>query len=236
LAPEEHASLKAFLSSRKEAFRDWRSPKDALDELYRIRAAIRSSYSLLSSAFVTHREAKELREMWVLAKCTVLMDIPLIKLSFEDRYDGYVKRAGEAVPAEVLEVLEPGRKRNLEFGADAPEFSMDPGENWVKRANAIPGALETGIRRKKAKSYPQFTELFIYLNIDEYGIRQKETEQSIRSLLAQPVAPFGAIHVRWKEKLFSDCGSTFVDMDVLADLDDGVDDAFWCSIIEDVEK
>lgn len=86
---------------------------------------------------------------------------------------------------------------------------MDPGENWVSRANAIPEALTREIAKKKRKSYPDQTELFVYLNISEYGIRQRKIEVYIRSELSKEPAPFSAIHVKWKEKVFSSSGSTF---------------------------
>ena len=111
---------------------------------------------------------------------------------------------------------------------------MDPGENWVRRADAIPGALKSEIQKKKAKSYPESTELFVYLNIGEYGIRQKQIEGCIRLLLAEPLVPFNAIHVRWKEKVFSDCGGTLVYADALVDEEDD-DEIFWKSTSEDVE-
>jgi hypothetical protein len=162
------------------------------------------------------------------------MNIPEIKLSIEDPPDGYISRGGDVMPAEVLEILEPGRKRNLEFGPDAPGISMDPVEDWVRRANAIPNALAHGIQQKKSKKYPQSTELFIYLNIGEYGIRQKEIEEYIRLLLAEASAPFGAIHVRWKEKIFSDCGTVFVDGNAPID-GEGDDESLWESMFEDVD-
>jgi hypothetical protein len=232
LGLDEHARLKAFLSSRMEWFWHWRSPTEIFDELDRIKGVIRSEHPFQSDAFVTHREAKQLREIWVLAKCASLMEISKVKLSVVDPPDGYIGRGAVTVPAEVLEVLEPGRKRNLEFGPDAPRMSMDPVENWVRRADAIPSALADGIQKKKAKSYPPSTELFVYLNIGEYGIRQKEIEAVIRSLLAQPVDPFAGIHVRWKEKVFSDNGATFIDRYALADEDDD-DASLWRSILED---
>jgi hypothetical protein len=160
------------------------------------------------------------------------MGIPKIRLSTTDPPDGYIDRNGEAVPAEVLEVIEPGRRRSLEFGLGIPTMSMDPVENWVRRADAIPSALADGILKKKAKGYPQSTELFVYLNIGEYGIRQKEIEAFIRSLLAQPVAPLAAIHVRWKEKVFSDSGTTFADANALVDEDDD-DASLWRSVVQD---
>ncbi|MGY4629618.1 hypothetical protein [Bradyrhizobium sp. USDA 4486] len=229
---DDHARLKALLSSSREWFWHWRSPAEVLKELDRINRTILSDYSLFSGAFVTHREAKQLREIWVLAKCAVPMDLPRIRLCPRDPPDGYIGRGNEQIPAEILELLEPGRKRNLEFGPHAPSISMDQVENWIRRAHAIPGALAHAIQKKKAKSYPQSTELFVYLNIGEYGIRQKQTEGAIRSLLAQPVDPFAAIHVRWKEKVFSDNGATFVDRNILADEKDD-DASLWRMTIED---
>lgn len=223
---DDYARLKAFLSSRKEWFWKWRSPTEAIEELNLINRIIQSDYPLQSSAFVTRREAKQLREVWVLAKCANSMSIPEIKLSIEDPPDGYIRRRGDAVPAEVLEIMEPGRKRNLEFAPDAPQISMDPGENWVRRANAIPGALAEGIQKKKSKIYPQSTELFVYLNIGEYGIRQKEIEGYIRLLLVEPVKPFDAIHVRWKEKTFSNCGAVYEDSSFAIDSEMD-DESLW---------
>jgi hypothetical protein len=230
LSSADHDSLKAFLSSRKEWFWSWRSSKEALKELERIQSTIRSDYSFQPGAFVTHREAKQLREVWVLAKCAGQMNIPQIRLSAEDPPDGYIKREGHAVPAEVLEIIEPGRKRNLEFGPDARRLSMDPHENWIRRAKAIPGALMLGIKNKKSKSYPPSTELFVYLNIGEYGIEQAEIEKNIRALLAEPIMPFGAIHVRWKGKIFSNGGAILVGANVDQEFDG---DALWESIVDD---
>lgn len=228
----DHAKLKELLSSRREWFWNWRSPAEVLEELILINRAIRADHSFQRSAFVTHREAKQLREVWVLAKCSGPMDISRIRLSQQDPPDGYIDRGGEPIPAEVLEVLEPRRKRNLEYGPGAPTLSMDPVENWVRRANSIPEALANGIQKKKAKPYPPSTELFVYLNIGEYGIRQKEIEGVIRSLLAQPATPFAAIHVRWKEKIFSDNGATFAEKSPLADEEDDDDESLWRLITE----
>jgi hypothetical protein len=234
LASRDHAQLKTFLSLEKEWFQSWRPPSEAIERLGSITNSIRSNFPFQRSAFVTHREAKGLREMWVLAKCADLMGVSEIKLNAEDPPDGYGKREGEEFPAEVLEVIEPGRKRNLEFGPNSPGISMDPGENWVRRANAIPGALEAEIGKKKTKAYPQKTELFVYLNIDEYGIRQEEIEAIIRLTIAKPIAPFAAIHVRWKGKIYSNCGVIFVDRNAPQDPEFD-DESLWQSIVSEVD-
>jgi hypothetical protein len=51
--------------------------------------------------------------------------------------------------------------------------------NWVERAAAIPAALEKAVSRKAAKRYGSATSLLVYLNINDYGIRQTETEAAI---------------------------------------------------------
>ena len=80
---------------------------------------------------------------------------------------------------------------------------MDPGEKWARRAEQIPGALRAGIEKKRGKVYPEGTELFVYLNIDEYGIRQKAIETQIRTILSEDIRPLEAIHVLWKRKVYS---------------------------------
>ncbi|MGJ4952121.1 hypothetical protein [Bradyrhizobium sp. HKCCYLS20291] len=227
----DHADLKAFLSSKRLWFHYWRSPFEVLSELNSIQKSIDLSFAGFRDAFVTHREAKQLREIWVLAKCSALMEIPQLKLSVEDPPDGYVKRDNRVVPAEVLEVLEPGRKRGLEYGPDVPATRMDPAKDWIRRADAIPGALAEGISRKREKQYPLATELFVYLNIGEYGIRQEEIEQSIRSAITGSIEPLTAIHVFWKGDVFSSDGRTFRSRVVPEYLGD--DASIWASVMEE---
>ena len=52
------------------------------------------------------------------------------------------------------------------------------------------------------KRYGSPAMLLVYLNISEYGIRQKETEQIIAKVKAQHTSTFEQIVVLWKEKLY----------------------------------
>jgi hypothetical protein len=47
---------------------------------------------------------------------------------------------------------------------------------------ALSEALETAIKKKIAKQYSSRSWLVVYLNLSEYGIRQRKTEQTIGAL------------------------------------------------------
>ncbi|WP_425905928.1 hypothetical protein [Nitrobacter sp. TKz-YC02] len=157
--------------------------------------------------FLDDVEAQPFREMWVLARCALMSDCPLVRLAPLDtpRPDGYSRRDGLEFGAEVTEAMEPGRKRRLENWKPG-EWREDPGSEWIRRAELIPVALANSLTKKKAIKYPSGTELFIYLNIGEYGIRQREIEAEIMRQLDAPLGPFCEIYVLWKEKLFASSG------------------------------
>jgi hypothetical protein len=77
----------------------------------------------------------------------------------------------------------------------------DPVQNWVERAEAIPGALEKAITDKLAKRYGSGMWLVVYLNINEWGIRQDETERAIAEIKERYAEFFGRLFVLWKDKL-----------------------------------
>jgi hypothetical protein len=81
------------------------------------------------------------------------------------------------------------------------KVELDPVENWIERAEAIPAALEKAITAKLAKQYDGKMWLVVYLNINEFGIRQDETELNIAAIKQRHVGSFGALFVLWKDKL-----------------------------------
>lgn len=81
-------------------------------------------------------------------------------------------------------------------------WRFDPWENWEARANAIPKYLDDAIGDKSKKNYSSPCWLVVYLNINEYGIRQIETEQVIAATKARYAATFVNITVIWKGKLY----------------------------------
>jgi hypothetical protein len=58
------------------------------------------------------------------------------------------------------------------------------------------------VRAKSQKHYGSSCWLVVYLNISEYGIRQKETEEVIALVKAPYAMSFEAISVLWKGRLY----------------------------------
>jgi hypothetical protein len=114
--------------------------------------------------------------------------------------DGYVKIDRTIENVEVTSAMMPGREMWKEHQIDNGTWSHDPVENWVKRADAIPGALEEAIRRK-AKRYSSRMWLVVYLNIPEWGIRQVEIERAIAEIKQRYANSFDQLFVLWKDKL-----------------------------------
>jgi len=79
---------------------------------------------------------------------------------------------------------------------------MDPIENWIERAESIPKFLDEVVAAKSRKHYSAPCWLVVYLNISEYGIRQKETEDVIEEVKARYRRAFEAISVLWKGRLY----------------------------------
>jgi hypothetical protein len=114
--------------------------------------------------------------------------------------DGFVRVAGKTHNIEVTST-HGGRKLGEEYrGVKGP--TMDPVENWVERGESIPKFLEEAVSAKSGKRYGAPCGLVIYLNISEYGIRQKETEATIAGVKARHAASFEAISVLWKGCLY----------------------------------
>jgi hypothetical protein len=80
--------------------------------------------------------------------------------------------------------------------------SPDPVEDWIERAESIPKFLDKAISEKIEKHYGSACWLVIYLNISEWGIRQKETEATIAEAKARYASSFEAISVLWKGCLY----------------------------------
>jgi hypothetical protein len=81
------------------------------------------------------------------------------------------------------------------------ECERDSVENWSERAKEIPAALEKAIKDKVEKHYGSKAWLVVYLNIDEYGIRQVETQQAIRDTKQRYIDSFDGLFVLWKDRL-----------------------------------
>jgi prophage maintenance system killer protein len=62
--------------------------------------------------------------------------------------------------------------------------------------------VEAAIQKKIAKRYGSGVWLVIYLNLNDYGIRQQQTELVIAQVKQQHANAFDALFVLWKDKVY----------------------------------
>jgi hypothetical protein len=145
---------------------------------------------------------KFLHDAYVLAEFATLMPIERVRLASpsEQWPDGYVKVSGRTHNIEITST-HGGRKLGEEYrGVKAP--TLDPVDNWVERAESIPRYLEEAIGAKTRKRYGSDCWLVVYLNINEYGIRQQETEDAMRGIKERYAGSFEKISVLWKRQVY----------------------------------
>jgi hypothetical protein len=189
LSPEEIQAARVRLS-RWQCAEAFRADTEALRE-----RCARQDYFLQS-------RLKFLHNAHVLAKFARLQSVDQVRLAGHDETwpDGYVVIQNRRLNIEVTST-HGGRKLGDEY-RNPLDWRFDPWENWEARANAIPKYLDDAIGGKSKKHYSSPCWLVVYLNINEYGIRQNETEQVIAATKARYEAAFVDITVIWKGKLY----------------------------------
>jgi hypothetical protein len=131
-----------------------------------------------SKVLFNNPRQKFLLDAWTLAEFAIRLksaDRAWLSGPGDQWPDGYVRVGGATKNVEVTIADMPGRKMGEEYRTDGG-IEFDPAEDWAARADAIPQALETAIRKKGAKRYASGIWLVIYLNLNDYGIRQTQTE------------------------------------------------------------
>jgi hypothetical protein len=156
-----------------------------------------------SSEFFNDPHHKFLRDAWTIAEFTRHKPVDLVRLTAEDERwpDGQVRVGSTIENLEAAIALVPGRRLGAEYRFPS-RAELDNVDNWVERAAVIPAALDKAITDKVAKRYGSSTSLLVYLNINEYGIRQAETEAAIAEVKQRHAGSFAALYVLWKDKLF----------------------------------
>lgn len=150
-------------------------------------------------------------EAWAAAKFAALRRAAHVRLIPQrDCWPDFELRAGNQVEQwEFTEADEPDRRRGDEYrthsqrrAVGGPTVENDPVEDWIARAERVPTALCVAVRRKLQRRYSDSASLLIYLNIDEYGIRQNEIEASFQNATAKGKDAFTEIWILWKDRAY----------------------------------
>jgi hypothetical protein len=185
------------LKSIHECLATWRSPAD-------FRVAVGDLHKRCrSSEIFKNPRLNFLLDAWTLAEFVRHKPVDRVRLAgpSESWPDGQVRIGQETKNVEITAALTAGRKMGDEYKPGPTKFTFDPVENWSARADGIRAALEATIENKLAKRYSSPYWLVVYLNINDGGIRQRETEQAIDAIKQRHAQAFGGLFVIWKDKL-----------------------------------
>lgn len=196
LSRQEIASHQLYLTS-------WRPP----EEMEQYVASVNDYMD--SVDFFCQPGTQFLRDAWLAAQFAKHRRLHRVRLvppelqwpDFEvQSIDGKIERV-ECVEADV-----PGRRRNDEYTDKKKNsdeaWSLTSPEDWSKDADTIPYALRTASQKKAEKNYNGLVSLMIYLNINEYGIKQKEVEACMQESVGQAREKFEKVYILWKNKLY----------------------------------
>jgi hypothetical protein len=155
--------------------------------------------------FFVQPQLKFLHDAYVLAKFAARIGADQVRLADRrDQWpDGFVRISKRTVKVEVTST-HGGRKLGEEY-REPRGMRFDPVEDWHARADSIPGYLDTAIREKVSRYGARYCDcwLVVYLNIDEWGVRQREIEQVIAEMMIRYSDHFREISVLWKGELYS---------------------------------
>jgi hypothetical protein len=174
----------------------WRSPLDFRRAVHKLHKRCRSE------EIFNNPRLNFLLDAWALAEFVRYRAVDEVRLAdpSEQWPDGYVKIGEKVENVEATMAIMPGRRLGAEYRFPG-KVELDPVDNWVERAEAIPGALERAITAKAEKRYGSKMWLVVYLNMSEYGIRQHETELAIAEIKQRHAGSFDQLFVIWKDKL-----------------------------------
>lgn len=187
---------KAQIASLESDLTIWQSPikmQAYLDE---------ALHEVGSTVFFNQAGLAFLRDAWTAANFGIARNARQVRLVSDVWPDFELQMGDEIEPFEAVEADDPKRRRGLEFRNFTDEILEDPVEDWIRRAEAAPAWIEKVCQGKAAKSYIAGANLVVYLNMGEYGIRQKQVEASFATSTTSVRSHFHTVWVLWQANAY----------------------------------
>jgi hypothetical protein len=187
----------------RETHRAWLTEWRAPDEMYEY------VDRLMGEVGLGRAGCEFLRDAWAASTFASLRGAPAVRL-VSDLWPDFEVRTGAGLERfEFVQADIEGRRMDVEHReARAKKFAgkstleHDPVEAWIARAEQVPACLARAVASKIGKNYAQKTSLLVYLNINEYGIRQREIEGSFATSTAEARDKFKNVWVLWKARAY----------------------------------
>lgn len=143
-----------------------------------------------------------LRDAWIGAEFAKIRQLELVRLVSDIYPDFEILSGGGIERFEAVEADDPERRRGDEYRDSSDHAQCDPIDSWIARAEQTPLWLAAACQKKANKRYGARANLVVYLNVGEYGIRQREIESCFPSATASVKGSFDAVWVLWKSKAY----------------------------------
>lgn len=173
----------------------WQTPADLLSYVQAIGDHMGSSDLFNQAGIEFYRDG------WTAAKVGIAMKARAVRLIQGGADDCEIDFGDRKECWQIVEADLPGRERGTEYRGPA-SVEDDPVEDWQARADQVPEALRLAIHRKVSKKYAGRPWLLIHLNIDEWGIRQREITRGMAEWTREGRAAFSRIAILWKGRTY----------------------------------
>jgi hypothetical protein len=185
---------KHTLDAWRTELSDWAPPlafRSRVDEVV---------HSVDRNVFFSQAGLTFLRDAWIASRVACALSPESVRLVLDARPDFEIRSAGEIQQFEATEADEDERQRGAE--SDRPALEPDPVENWRKRFEAIPAALNRVITKKLMKDYESDVGLVIYVNLGCYGAYVSEGLPILQEGTSPAKDKFKRVLVLWEGNLY----------------------------------
>ena len=143
-----------------------------------------------------------LRDAWIAAKFGKLRIADEVRLVEDVWPDFEIKLEDQIEKFEAVEAYDPKRRRGDEYREDLGEVEFDSPSDWKAQAKQAHAWLEIACKKKVSKNYAPGANLVIYLNLEEYGMHQRDVEASFVASTSFARGFFVSIWILWKDKIY----------------------------------
>lgn len=143
-----------------------------------------------------------LRDAWIAAVFGAAREAGKVRLVSDPWPDFELCIDGKTELFEAVEADDPDRQRGNDYRNKASEVGEGDVEDWVARAEQACSWLRRVCEKKKRKRYGGDVNFVIYLNLNEYGIRQQEVEACFAPATEIVKDNFVSIWVLWKMRAY----------------------------------
>jgi hypothetical protein len=189
LTKQERADLEKRLA-------EWQPPEA-------MRSAVEKAMDLMGSKnLFTQGGLAFLQDAWIAGQLAHLRDADQVRIVQDNWPDFELKFGDRNEQFEAVEADAPKRRRGDEFSNSSVGPQHDREEDWAERATQAPSWIKHACIKKANKNYSARAHLVVYLNLSEYGTRQKEVASSFQAATAPAKDAFASIWVLWKEQVY----------------------------------